>query len=796
LATLCVPILGLTLLVAIPAHADTHITNVGANVNITRLGGNQSEATVAVNPVNPQQLFMASNPGTTAANSTNGGQTWTTFTMGTGAGGDGLPSSCCDNVARFDRFGNLFLAYLGRGADNNVGTSDDTVELLVSTTGGNQGSFTVQQQIDVGSVDQPSVAVGGGNVAGTGSVWVTWNDSGTIRARGAQVTGLGTVGAFTAEQAAPNSAAVAGQFGDIAVGPNGEAMVTYQSNTQIFVNTDVDGVGAGGFGGQVTVSATNVAKFDAITPQQSRTVDAEASLAWDRSGGANNGRVYLVYTDEQPDESNNTDIFVRFSTNNGATWSAAVRVNDDAGTNSQFLPNVSLDQTTGFLGVTWHDARNDTGSGAGSTNTTPNDDAQFWGAFSVNGGASFRPNFQISAGTSNEVASGNGIDYGDYTSSDFVGGNLFPVWADNSNSTNNNPNGALAAFDIYTSRVHFEVNDPPVVSAGPDVATSEGSPVALNGTVTQADEAGTDPVTTTWTVSAGAPCTFANPNAVDTTITCTDNGVFTVTLTANDGDNPPVSDSAMLNVANVAPTLTITSPAAGALFKIGTPVSVAATFTDPGTSDTHTCSINWDDTTVEVFPAAAGQCAKSHLFAGAGVYTISVTVTDDNGGSDTKTVMVVVFDPKAGFVAGHATIDSPPGAYTPNPALAGRARVEFDARYRWGATTPTGETDFHLRAAGFAFDSTSYQWLVVAGAKAQFKGVGKVNHVAGYGFLVAATDGARPGGGGVDRFRIKIWSLATNAVIYDNVMGAPEDIDVANPQPIARGNIIIGRQHR
>jgi hypothetical protein len=790
LVLLGVPILGLTLLAA-PAFADTHVTSVGANVNITRLGGNQSEGTIAVNPVNPQQLFMASNSGTRAANSTDGGQTWANYSIG---GADGLPASCCDNVARFDRFGNLYLVYIGLGPDNSVGTADDTVQLLISTTGGNQGSFTVLQQIDVGNIDQPSVAVGGGNVAGTASVWVTWNDNGPIRARGAQVTGLGTVGAFTAEQTATGSAGVTGQFGDIAVGPNGEVMVTYQSNTQIFVNTDADGVGAGGFGAQVTVSATNVVKFDAITPQQSRTVDAEANLAWDRSGGANNGRVYLSYTDEQPDESNDTDVLVRFSDDNGANWSAAVQVNDDAGTNSQFLPNVSVDQTTGFLAVTWYDARNDTGSGAGSTNATANDDAQFWGAFSVTGGASFRPNFQISTGTSNEVSSGNGIDFGDYTGSDFFGGNLFPVWADNSNSANDNPNGALAAFDMYTARVHFEVNDAPVVSAGPDLATDEGTTVALDGTVTQADENGTDPLTTTWSVNAGAPCTFADPNAVDTTITCTDNGIFTVTLTADDGDNPPVSDSAVLTVANVAPILTITSPITGDLFQIGTPVNLVSSFTDPGTSDTHTCSINWDDATVDGFPAAGGQCTKSHLFAGAGVYTIAVTVTDDDGGSDTETVMVVVFDPNAGFVTGGGWIASPAGAYTPDPTAAGKATFGFVSKYQKGATVPSGETEFQLEAASFKFHSTSYQWLVVSGPKAQYKGVGEVNGVAGYGFLLTATDGALPGGGGVDKFRIKIWNLATNTVIYDNTMGASEDIDIANPQAIAHGSIVIHKK--
>jgi len=73
--------------------------------------------------------------------------------------------------------------------------------------------------------------------------------------------------------------------------------------------------------------------------------------------------------------------------------------------------------------------------------------------------------------------------------------------------------------------------------------------------------------------------------------------------------------------------------------------------------------------------------------------------------------------------------------------------------------------------ADFSFHSESYQWLVVAGPKAQFKGTGTVNGVSGFGFLLTATDGQLPGGGDIDRFRIKIWELSSELVVYDNVRG-------------------------
>src|SRR5439155_22306657 len=119
-------------------------------------------------------------------------------------------------------------------------------------------------------------------------------------------------------------------------------------------------------------------------------------LAWDRTGGPHTGRVSMVYTAEHLNESDNTDVYVRRSDDNGATWSTAVRVNDDLTTNSQFMPKISLDPTTGNLAVECYDARNDlANTGSGDTDGLPNDDAQFWGAFSTDSGVSFTPNIQI-----------------------------------------------------------------------------------------------------------------------------------------------------------------------------------------------------------------------------------------------------------------------------------------------------------------------------------------------------------------------------------------------------------------
>jgi hypothetical protein len=148
------------------------------------------------------------------------------------------------------------------------------------------------------------------------------------------------------------------------------------------------------------------------------------------------------------------DVMVQHSDNDGASWSPAVRVNDDTGTASQFNPRISLDPTTGYLAVGWYDCRNDRGNHrGGDTNGAPNDDVMIYGTVSKDGGDTFLPNRRISQGVSNAARAQNGIDFGDYEGLAFQSGSYLYVWADNSNSTGDNPNGTLHELDIYTAKV-------------------------------------------------------------------------------------------------------------------------------------------------------------------------------------------------------------------------------------------------------------------------------------------------------------------------------------------------------
>ncbi len=434
---------------------------VPRNVDITERPGNESETAVAISRTNPRMITSVSNleaNGLSHSWSADGGRTWSHDVIATGS--DSLTTACCDAQLASDDFGNIFLTYLSSNIAVKMALSIDggatfqPLDFLTSLPVG-LPVFPWKSLASIGqsvSGDQPSIATG------AGSVWISWTGfDGSIQASGAPVTGLGQVGTFSPAQGLPGGNRF-GDYGDTAVGPNGQVFIVYQNPTggegpsTIFGALDPDGLGPQGFGTPSVIQTTNVGGFDFIPAQSGRSIDAESGLAWDLSKGPHHGRLYFVYVSEEPAESNDTDIQTRYSDDNGATWSGSVRVNDDNGTNSQFNPKLGLDLTTGNVAVAWYDARNDLGdNGRADTNGKANDDVMIYSAVSKDGGLTFARNQRLSAGASNDNDARNGVDYGDYSGFAFYRGMMYFSAADNSNSTGTNPDGTLSKFDLYVA---------------------------------------------------------------------------------------------------------------------------------------------------------------------------------------------------------------------------------------------------------------------------------------------------------------------------------------------------------
>src|ERR671932_1295906 len=143
--------------------------------------------------------------------------------------------------------------------------------------------------------------------------------------------------------------------------------------------------------------------------------------------------------------------------------------------------------------------------------------------------------------------------------------------------------------DNATGSASFSVNvaaanHAPTANAGGPYSGNEGSAIQLDGSGSSDPDAG-DTLTYAWSVLGGAPCSFSSTTAQKPTITCTDNGSFTVSLTVTDNHGASSSASnAALSVANVAPNAT---------FSPGGPVNEGQSFQlslsgtiDPSLADT------------------------------------------------------------------------------------------------------------------------------------------------------------------------------------------------------------------
>jgi Fibronectin type III domain len=318
---------------AIAVAADGAVS-VGPTVNVSNAAGEQSGASLALDPTAAGRVLAASNdfssnPGILRARSTDGGATWSTTTDPRNLGfGISSPQLRCDT------FGNCFLAFLDQS-----NPFDPQLRLSLSSDGGL--SFS-----PLAIPDPPGFESAAALAVAPGSVWVVFKsfDSGpTMKTLSAQVTGLAAVGPFTMQ---PVPSSFLANNPDIAVGPGGAVLVVTEhvpngSPAFLEAHVDPDGLGPAGFPAPLTV--TNVADYPAV---------ASPRVAWDR--GRN--RAYIVYVDRDFG-SQSRDVLMRFSDDVGASWSAAIRVNAADLSQQRLIPNVAVEQSSGKVGLAWYDFR-------------------------------------------------------------------------------------------------------------------------------------------------------------------------------------------------------------------------------------------------------------------------------------------------------------------------------------------------------------------------------------------------------------------------------------------------------
>ena len=341
------------------------------------------------------------------------------------------------------------------------------------------------------------------------------------------------------------------------------------------------------------------------------------------------------------------------------------------------------------------------------------------------------------------------------------------------NFTAEDNNGAQATSSV-TIVVNEKVCEITLSGTSTDVTCVGGS----DGTITLTPTGGTEPLE--YSIDNGA--TYQSSNEF------TDVSEGTYTAIVRDANDCTEETTVAVGQHNDLPVInSLTGAPTDPINISGAIVNFSADVTDDNLT---LAEWNWGDgeTSVEIDPG--NTIDGSHTYQEAGVYPVTLTITDVCGETATELYeFVVVYDPSEGFVTGGGWFHSPAGAYVDNLDAEGKANFGFVSKYKRGAKVPDGQTQFQFHAEKFNFHSTVYQWLVVAGHKAQYKGEGRVNGNNGYGFMLSVVDGDRKSPKESDKFRIKIWDLSTEQVVYDNQMSAWDDAEASTE--IGGGSIVI-----
>ncbi|MBV6421500.1 MAG: hypothetical protein DAHOPDDO_02775 [Ignavibacteriaceae bacterium] len=333
------------------------------------LGIDFAEPHLSQNPLNPLQYFGAYN--TNGAWRTSDGHNWTSSSPNFGVSANGDP------ITTYDGSGNLYYeTMVGSVTGCRVIRSTDngaTWTTAVVAVAGNDKNWMVADQTSGPNSGNIYTGMTPGNFARStnlGASWTTTNTFSTQNLPGFMVC----------------------------IGPNGSTdggnVFVVTNSGSAFASTYTFYLSTNGGLNFILKSAQNFSNYVGTniggrnSVQNMRTRPYPFIVA-DQSTGTYRGRLYLVYASNNPSgNANKPDIFCRYSTDQGTTWSSAVTVNDDVPStgNHQWHPSIWCDVGSGRLFVKWMDTRD----------TPTSDSAYIYASYSDDGGVTWAQNQRIS----------------------------------------------------------------------------------------------------------------------------------------------------------------------------------------------------------------------------------------------------------------------------------------------------------------------------------------------------------------------------------------------------------------
>ena len=168
-----------------------------------------------------------------------------------------------------------------------------------------------------------------------------------------------------------------------------------------------------------------------------------------------------------------TRIWFSRSTDGGATWSAAVKINNQSGLNDQYNQSLVVDETNGQIAIMYYDTVDD--SARKKTN--------IYYQASFDDGVTWSTPFKVTSAQTDETIAGadSGNQYGDYNSMSGINGSFWPVWTDRRNG---------ASEEIWTANVQ---------ESGGSTCTPPAAPTGLTATAASSSQ-----INLSWSAVSGA----------------------------------------------------------------------------------------------------------------------------------------------------------------------------------------------------------------------------------------------------------------------------------------------------
>ena len=289
------------------------------------------------------------------------------------------------------------------------------------------------------------------------------------------------------------------------------------------------------------------------------------------------------------------------------------------------------------------------------------------------------------------------IAFSGAASSDADGDPLTYLWnfGDGATGTGASPTHAYASAGTFTVTLTVSdgttssvpatatvtiANQAPAANAGGPYSGTRLTPIAFNGSGSSDPEG--DALTYTWNFGDGATGNGVSPAHSYTAI-----GTFTVTLTVNDGSTSSAPVTTTVQITNIGPAVSLTSPASGSVFHAPASVALAASANDP---DGGVAKVEFYAGAAKIGEALVAPYAMTWSGAAPGTYSLTAVVTDSSGATAASAPVAVI-------------VNAPPTVALTAPSN----NAQFAAPASIALTATAGDTDGSIAQVQFFQGTTS-----------------------------------------------------------------------------------------